>query len=100
MVLKSKKAICGGYANLFQEICSAAGPQGLVVSGVSKQDSDNCMLAMQQHLEACQRITRQIPASDPDWRLAQKLQQTAAGNLSICKEVLTRNTEKRRKLKE
>ncbi|MEL6559831.1 MAG: transglutaminase domain-containing protein [Bacteroidota bacterium] len=34
-VLSSRKAICGGYANLFKHLCAAAGIEAFVVSGYS-----------------------------------------------------------------
>ena len=39
VVLSSRKAICEGYANLFQTICTAAGLQSVVATGVTKKPS-------------------------------------------------------------
>ncbi len=38
-VLRSKRAICEGYANLFTEICQAAGLKSLVATGLTKTRS-------------------------------------------------------------
>jgi transglutaminase/protease-like cytokinesis protein 3 len=35
-VLKKKKAVCSGYANLFEKMCEAAGIEAIVINGYSK----------------------------------------------------------------